>query len=91
MFFGPASSLERARGSERSIVTVGSSFAFPRPDVDYGARFGGAQHVRAFFRDGCAFQIDFAEGRHRDEDRDGFIVDTSAALQFQPLETGQGF
>ena len=74
-----------------SIVTVGSSFAFPRPDVDYGTWFGGAQHVRALFRDGGAFQVDFAERRHGDEDRDGFIIDTSAALQFQPLEIGQRF
>ena len=70
----------------RSIVTVSRSFAFPRPDVDFGAWFGGAQHVRAFFRDGGAFQVHFADGRHGDEDRDGFIMDTSAALQFQPIE-----
>src|ERR1700721_298512 len=86
-----ASSLEPAAGWERSIVTVGSSFAFPRPDIDYGAWFGGAQHVRALFCDGGAFQVDFAEGRHGDEVRDGFIINTSAALQFQPLETGQRF
>src|SRR5579862_139287 len=78
-------------GRLRSIVAVGCGFAFPRPGVDHGAWFGGAQHVRAFFRHGSAFQIDFAERRHSNEDRNSFIIDTSAALQFQPFETCQRF
>jgi hypothetical protein len=70
----------------RSIIPVSSNFTFPRPDVDYRAWFGGAQHVRAFFSDGGAIQVHFAEGRHGDEERDGLIIDMSTALQFQPLE-----